>query len=303
MINRPSTGQVALWYSLMSINNMTGWNTWFTVPNQTLQLMTGLSRQGLDKARNGLIQHGRIQYKKGRSNQAGSYRMISFFEETECQKVGTEVDTEVGAEVGTAGAQQLTQEEAQEGRSGRHTGSTLYKQKLNTNETKKQKNSGSSSSKLSEQVKEVWDHYLATFGDLFPRGLTLTKDRRTKIEARLKEGCTVDEIKEAITNIRKSPFHCGDNDRGKIYADITFICRNRSKVEEWMNYQPDKVRHLNARKQQWQQDDIPKAVAAADARGDNYDTDVDPAVQAEILAELNQMRSNFDKKKAQAGGR
>jgi len=241
MINRPSTGQVALWYSLMSINNMTGWNTWFTVPNQTLQLMTGLSRQGLDKARNGLIQHGLIQYKKGRSNQAGSYRMISFFEETECQKVGTEV--------GTAAAQQLTQGEAQEGRAGCHTGSTLYKQKLNKNETKKQINSGSSSSKLSEQVKEVWDHYLATFGNLFPRGLTLTKDRRTKIEARLKEGCTVDEIKEAITNIRKSPFHCGDNDRGKIYADITFICRNRGKVEEWMNYQPDKVTPLRRQPQ------------------------------------------------------
>ncbi|GIM47594.1 hypothetical protein DNHGIG_31430 [Collibacillus ludicampi] len=65
MINRASTGQIALWYALMSINNQTGWKEWFSAPNQTLQLMTGLSRQGLDKARNGLIQLGLIQYKKG----------------------------------------------------------------------------------------------------------------------------------------------------------------------------------------------------------------------------------------------
>lgn len=123
MINRPSTGQIALWYTLMSINNMTGWKEWFTVPNQTLQLMTGLSRQGLDKARNGLIQSGLIQYKKGRSNQAGSYKMNSLL--GECQKVGTEVvaevDTGVGKEVGTPAAYELAHQQ--------RSGSTLFKQK------------------------------------------------------------------------------------------------------------------------------------------------------------------------------
>jgi hypothetical protein len=113
MINRASTGQIALWYALMSINNQTGWKEWFSVPNQTLQLMTGLSRQGLDKARNGLIQLGLIQYKKGKSNQAGQYKMISLLSDR--QKVGTEgvtpVDTGVDTEVGTEGALQLTHEE------------------------------------------------------------------------------------------------------------------------------------------------------------------------------------------------
>jgi DnaD/phage-associated family protein len=124
MTNQVSTGQVALWHSLMSINNMTGWKEWFTVPNQTLQLMTGLSRQGLDKARNGLIQQGRFEYKKGKSNQAGRYRLCSFYE---CQKVGTVVGTVVGA----IGAPQLSQEE--------HQSSTLLKHKLN--ETKSSSNS------------------------------------------------------------------------------------------------------------------------------------------------------------------
>lgn len=111
MINRPSTGVIALWYMLMSINNMIGWKEWFTAPNQTVQLLTGLSRQGVESTRNSLIQYGLIEYKKGKSNQAGSYRMISLLEEkrsevpvdnsSECQNLGTVLGTPVGIGVGT----------------------------------------------------------------------------------------------------------------------------------------------------------------------------------------------------------
>ncbi|WP_051296656.1 hypothetical protein [Anaeroarcus burkinensis] len=114
MINRPSTGGVALWNMLMNINNMTGWKEWFTVPNQTLQLLTGLSRQGIESTRNSLIQFGLIEYKKGRSNQAGSYRMISLLfpsdpsdpsesvdNFSECKNLGTALGTVVGIDVGT----------------------------------------------------------------------------------------------------------------------------------------------------------------------------------------------------------
>lgn len=98
-----------------------------------------------------------------------------------------------------------------------------------------------------DQIQEVWDHYLKTFDGFFTR-LTLTKDRKTKIRARLAEGYTVEDIKRAISNIRQSPFHCGENDNGKFYADIIFICRNGSKLEEWINYQPRKVVHMPPRK-------------------------------------------------------
>jgi hypothetical protein len=47
----------------------------------------------------------------------------------------------------------------------------------------------------------------------------------------------VDDISLAINQIRQSPFHCGQNDGNKFYADITFLCRDGSKVEEWMNHQ------------------------------------------------------------------
>ncbi len=84
------TGAIALWHALAAINNKAGWAEEFTVANLVLQSMTGLSRQGLDKARNILVQKGLIEYKKGTSNKAGKYKMIWF----ERQKVGTVVDTE-----------------------------------------------------------------------------------------------------------------------------------------------------------------------------------------------------------------
>lgn len=77
LINDLTTGAIALWYTLMSINNMAGWSEWFAAPNQTLQQLTNLSKQGLVDARNLLIQKGLIEYKRGKSRQGGMYRMIS----------------------------------------------------------------------------------------------------------------------------------------------------------------------------------------------------------------------------------
>lgn len=88
----------------------------------------------------------------------------------------------------------------------------------------------------SSDIRRVWDHYNSTFGDMFPRGLTLTKERKAKILARIKAGYSVDDINLAIENIRKSGFHCGDNPSNKVYATIEFICRNDAKLEEWINY-------------------------------------------------------------------
>ncbi|WP_052807259.1 hypothetical protein [Risungbinella massiliensis] len=235
LMNSPSTGQIALWYSLMSINNKTNWKDSFQVPNPTLQLMTGLSRPGLDKARNALIQMGLIHYQKGKSNQAGTYKMISFY--SDCQKVDAQGDTVVDAlgdkGVDTVGASEETKKE--------RNSSTLYKQnKTIPNETENKKQSKKSSSPFSKQVQTIWDHYVETFKDYFPRKLTLTPKREKAILTRLKEGYTIEDINLAITNIRRSPFHCGQNENHKFYADIPFICRDGSKIEEWMNYQGGK---------------------------------------------------------------
>ncbi|WP_434102674.1 hypothetical protein [Enterococcus faecalis] len=46
-----SSGQIALWRALMSINNKTRWSEWFTVRNDIFETLAGLSRQGINKNR------------------------------------------------------------------------------------------------------------------------------------------------------------------------------------------------------------------------------------------------------------
>lgn len=66
----------ALWFHLMDINNNCRWKEWFTVSNSRLYSRLGVSENTMDKHRDILMKHGRIEYKpKGKS--AGSYRIIS----------------------------------------------------------------------------------------------------------------------------------------------------------------------------------------------------------------------------------
>lgn len=92
MTNDPSTGEIALWHALMSIWKKTSYAEEFSVANQVLQSRTGLSRQGVERARNGLIQMSRIMYSKGRGNRAGKYKLIPLVD-VECQIIGTVVGT------------------------------------------------------------------------------------------------------------------------------------------------------------------------------------------------------------------
>lgn len=157
LYNTLPTGAIALWHALMSINNKAGWADEFTVANLVLQGLTGLSRQGLDKARNVLIQKGLVQYKKGTSNQAGKYKMIKF----DSQKVGTVVDTVVGTQqdieertegaeckkVGTEVVTKGAQQESQEG----HSSSTLNK----LNETKPNETNNSTTMNFDKEFSEI----------------------------------------------------------------------------------------------------------------------------------------------------
>lgn len=71
-----STGQIALWHALMYINNKVAWAEWFTVANISLEINTGLSRQGIIKARNVLKQYGLIDFRSN-GTRATSYTIRS----------------------------------------------------------------------------------------------------------------------------------------------------------------------------------------------------------------------------------
>jgi len=122
-VNSLPPGAIVLWHALMHINNKTGWSCEFTVANKMLESLTGLSRQGLDRARGLLIQRGLIEYTKGRGNKAGKYKIKSV-----CNIVGTTVDTVVDTVVDT----KRTQIDTQSGHSS-STLNKLNKTKLNNN--------------------------------------------------------------------------------------------------------------------------------------------------------------------------
>lgn len=81
-VKQLSTGQIALWHALMHINNKCSWAEWFTVPNLTLQLISGLSRKGIYNARNTLKQHGLIDFKSN-GTKAASYKIIPLTNNTQ----------------------------------------------------------------------------------------------------------------------------------------------------------------------------------------------------------------------------
>ena len=129
-LNRVSPGQARVWYVLMYLNNITGWKTWFTVASSTLEFRSGLSRQGVIKARNELKQLGYIDFKtNGRS--ATSYHLKSLIAHSVQPSLQDSVQGSVQPSL-----QDSVQGSVQDG-------SALYKQ----NKTKQNKTNNSDKSK------------------------------------------------------------------------------------------------------------------------------------------------------------
>ena len=62
----------------------------------------------------------------------------------------------------------------------------------------------------------------------------LTPKRDKAIKARLKEGYTVEQVKQAIDGCRLDAFSMGQNDRQKPFNDIELICRTGEKLESFI---------------------------------------------------------------------
>lgn len=67
---------ISLWYTLMSINNSTGWKKKFNAPNTIVWQFSGLTKQGLLDARNKLKEQNLIKFEGGKRGQASVYEMI-----------------------------------------------------------------------------------------------------------------------------------------------------------------------------------------------------------------------------------
>lgn len=102
-VKQLSQGQIALWHALMYINNKCAWIEWFSVPNITLELNTGLSRSGIAKARNALKQYGLIDFKQN-STKATTYKMFTMLKS---EQVSNQVGVQVGNQVSKQDSNQI----------------------------------------------------------------------------------------------------------------------------------------------------------------------------------------------------
>lgn len=136
-----STGQIALWHALMYVNNKCFWEEWFTVPNLTLELLTGLSRQSISKNRNALKQAGLIDFKSN-GTKATSYTLKSLQVGLQDSLQNSIQDSlQVGLQSSVQGSLQ--------------NGSTL----ININETKHKKENINKKEKAAEDVRHKRGEY------------------------------------------------------------------------------------------------------------------------------------------------
>jgi DNA-binding transcriptional ArsR family regulator len=82
-----------------------------------------------------------------------------------------------------------------------------------------------------DPVVDLFDFWKASTGR--NGGTVLTPGRRSAVRARLDEGRTVAEVRRAIANVAASPFHQGKNSNKRRHDDLTLICRNGEKLEEY----------------------------------------------------------------------
>jgi hypothetical protein len=108
------------------------------------------------------------------------------------------------------------------------TGQAPGKPPLELQPVQKQLDTGTSSA---EQVFEFWR---STMGKI--ASVKFSPERRKAVEARLKQGYTVAQLKQAVEGNRASPHHRGVNDTGTVYDDLELICRNATFVDKFIAY-------------------------------------------------------------------
>lgn len=175
-----SSGQIALWYALMYINNRSGWTQWFTVAASSLELNSGLSRQGVIKSRNALKQCGLIDFKTN-GTKATSYRMMPTSESVQDGlQVGIQNSVQSGLQVGIQNS------------------SALYK----PNETKPNKENIKEGSRLSETLDEFADMRKKIKKPLTGKAMELIRQKLDKLAAPYsdKEGYMVQSLEQSILN-------------------------------------------------------------------------------------------------------
>ncbi|SFD67881.1 hypothetical protein SAMN05216238_103118 [Lentibacillus persicus] len=75
-LNPLSASAVALWHTLVHINNKTGWKDTFTVAGMVLRIKSGLKESAFKRARDELKTKGYMTWTSNGSNKAPSYHIV-----------------------------------------------------------------------------------------------------------------------------------------------------------------------------------------------------------------------------------
>lgn len=78
-----------------------------------------------------------------------------------------------------------------------------------------------------DEIQEVFEFWKITFNK--NDRTVLSNDRKNKIKARLKEGYTSQDLKQAVIGCSKSSFHIEKN-----FTDIELICRSAKHVDQFL---------------------------------------------------------------------
>jgi len=106
-------------------------------------------------------------------------------------------------------------------------------------DTRKTKNTKTKTHSTNQTPQTIMDFYNQEFEGLWKGPLRLTRERERQIKARLKS-FTTEELKTAITNLRQSAFHCGNNDKERVYGTPEYLFKNDSQVDKWLNEKTQK---------------------------------------------------------------
>lgn len=98
-LHRITATEFRLWHALMHYNNRFAWSEWFSVPLSVLSIATGIEVRSLQRARNRLAQHGRIQFESRSGNQSARYRIHAFLTDNVSNKVSDNVSDTMSCNV------------------------------------------------------------------------------------------------------------------------------------------------------------------------------------------------------------
>lgn len=90
--------------------------------------------------------------------------------------------------------------------------------------------------------RRVFTYWLKRTGRSETNGYRLTKERAAKIDARLNDGYSVEDLCRVIDYYATSPWHQGENPEGKRYDDLVTMLRNETQAQKALEAPADSLR-------------------------------------------------------------